>query len=294
MSALPTFQLPLRPDGPPTDFGWEEREFSALSSTTAFSTGINDRDVFLGIPRCIICGVRQPAALEHCYIIPRAEGLLWSELKERHWLPRQAKGHPEHEPRDGLFMCANHHRSFDRYNFFIRFLPSKRKFIFANYSNSSDFQQFHGKAVGLNILDHHAPFPSLLIIHEMRVREFHPFQDPNVVLPDDDPAWQDWILSDGVLNTSTGFLNRATPITSSDSAVYLGPQQTQHSTNNPGDPSSGRHVLTLNADDINEILQATWKSESWKACQMEGTSWNGTAAENIHKYISTIGTEQPL
>jgi len=30
---------------------------------------------------------------------------------------------------------------------------------------------------------------------------------------------------------------------------------------------------------------------SWKACQMDGTSWAGTAEENIQKYVSSIGVE---
>jgi hypothetical protein len=30
---------------------------------------------------------------------------------------------------------------------------------------------------------------------------------------------------------------------------------------------------------------------SWKACQVEGTSWTGTAQENIQKYVSSIGVE---
>jgi len=30
---------------------------------------------------------------------------------------------------------------------------------------------------------------------------------------------------------------------------------------------------------------------SWKACEVEGTSWTGTAEENIQKYISSIGAQ---
>jgi len=30
---------------------------------------------------------------------------------------------------------------------------------------------------------------------------------------------------------------------------------------------------------------------SWKACQVEGTSWTGMAEENILKYVSSIGAQ---
>lgn len=45
-------------------------------------------------------------------------------LNQRRWILQQAKVHPQHEPRDGLFMCGTHHRNFDAYNFFIRFSPN--------------------------------------------------------------------------------------------------------------------------------------------------------------------------
>jgi hypothetical protein len=46
----------------------------------------------------------------------------------------------------------------------------------------------------------------------------------------------------------------------------------------------------LNADVITDILTATCAMLSWKACQIEGMSWTGTAEENIQKYAS-IGTQ---
>jgi hypothetical protein len=80
--------------------------------------------------------------------------------------------------------------------------------VFINYSDQPAFRQFHGKAIALDINDRHAPFPSLFIIHEMRVRGFHPFQPlipdiPNVI------QWQDWILSGGALDTdSNSFIRK--------------------------------------------------------------------------------------
>ncbi|KAF8338519.1 hypothetical protein F5887DRAFT_982643 [Amanita rubescens] len=55
--------------------------------------------------------------------------------------------------------------------------------------------------------------------------------------------------------------------------------------------SSSQHTLALNADVIADILAATRAMPSWKACQVEGTDWTGTAEENIQKYISSIGVQ---
>ena len=54
---LSTFHLPLSTNGPPAGYDWEEREMSLSSTTSAFATGIDQRDTFLGEPRCIICGM---------------------------------------------------------------------------------------------------------------------------------------------------------------------------------------------------------------------------------------------
>ena len=42
---------------------------------------------------------------------------------------------------------------------------------------------------------------------------------------------------------------------------------------------------------IEELLAVTRVLPSWKACQVEGTSWAGTAQENIERYVSEIGVE---
>ncbi len=40
--------------------------------TTAFATGIDKRDVFLGKHGCVICGVTDENMLQHCHIIGRS------------------------------------------------------------------------------------------------------------------------------------------------------------------------------------------------------------------------------
>ena len=105
----------------------------------------------------------------------------------------------KHEPCNGLLMCSNHRILFDGYTFFIRFFPDVsliclcfkssihnlqiQKFVFINYADEPSLSKFHGKAVALDIKDHHALFPSLFIIHEMRIQGFHPPFHPCPIIP---------------------------------------------------------------------------------------------------------------
>lgn len=207
-------------------------------------------------------------------------------------------------------MCSNHHLLFDAYAFFIRFVPNVsltqlflspsihrkqvQRFVFVNYSNSPDLAQFHGKAIALDIKDHHAPFPSLFILHEMRVRGFHPFQpiDPEI----GDGGWQDWIYSACVFDDSSGSFKRNTLPNNErtgDSLSTLSRPQFNLTTMNQSGASPGGRRVVLNEAVISDILSATRASPSWKACQMEGTSWTGTADENIQKYFYSIGVQEP-
>ncbi|EJD00478.1 uncharacterized protein FOMMEDRAFT_159179 [Fomitiporia mediterranea MF3/22] len=171
-----------------------------------------------------------------------------------------------------------------------------RKFVFVNYSEEEALRQYHGKAVALDVGERYAPFPSLFIIHEMRVRGFNPFGPI-----DDDIPWQDWILSDGVLmdntsNNSLNYFNRdSLPHNSGSNALGQPRVQFQHRTTTTGGGSSGRRTLVLN-DNLNviaDILAATRASPSWKACQMEGMGWSGTTEENIQKYVSAFDVQDP-
>jgi hypothetical protein len=73
MALLSTSPHPLPPNQPPPGYAWEERDMSVLSTTTAFNTRIDQRDTFLGEPRCIICGSANPLVLQHCQIIRELE-----------------------------------------------------------------------------------------------------------------------------------------------------------------------------------------------------------------------------
>ncbi|KAF8968550.1 hypothetical protein BDZ97DRAFT_1755217 [Flammula alnicola] len=209
MAPLSTFPLPLPTNGPPTGYGWEGSDHSLLSTTTAFNTRIDQRDKFLGLPRCIICGMRR--GLQYCHI------------------------------------ASNQSRKFIH-------RKQTRKFVFVNYSGSLDLQLFHGKAIALDTSDRHAPFPSLFIIHEMRVRGFHPFKPVAPAIPDDIP-WQDWILSPNILKNAAGLFNRDRLPRNSNNNISAQPQQPM--TTSVVGASSGGRTLEPNADVIADILAAT-------------------------------------
>jgi hypothetical protein len=164
------------------------------------------RDRFLGEHCCIVCGdslcelirilpdsdpttvsrnwmcIQSPIDAIHCHT-------QWESLQQRGWTPFQMRS-SLHEVRNTISLCPNHECAFKRYDVFIRFMPDVRfpldilhtlnriqekKYILINYLNLKYLRPFHGKAVGLDVKDPHAPLPSLLILHEMRVRGKNPF-----------------------------------------------------------------------------------------------------------------------
>jgi hypothetical protein len=133
-----------------------------------------------------------------------------------------------------------------------------RKFVFVNYSGEPCLQESHGKAIGLNINDHHVPFPSIFIIHELRVRGFHPFQPvtPNII---DGLPSQDWILSDGVFDHASNSFYRDRPPGHGSKGYSSGQSQLQlqPATQSAGAGPSGGNALALNNDVIAEIFTAT-------------------------------------
>lgn len=190
-----TFPLPLPTNGPPEGFGFEGRSISQTSATTvAFSTGLDQRDQIDGRRFCVVCGYAD-GVIQRCHIIPRVEDLT-STVKS-----------VEHDPRNGLSLCPTHHNYFDQYYFFIRFVPSTRRFVFINYSNIQNdwLSPYHGRAIVLDPDHRHAPFPGLFLIHEQRVRGYWPFSPPPVIpgeIPS--PAWFPGLLATPGEQMSTG------------------------------------------------------------------------------------------
>ncbi|KAF8346113.1 hypothetical protein F5887DRAFT_123490 [Amanita rubescens] len=263
MPVLPLIPLPL-PNQPPPGFLPEERSISdnesSGTSTAAFHRGLNLRDQ----KRCLVCGYR---TVKHCHIIPKSEYTMWEDLRRRNYISATAKP-VEHEPRNGLSLCPNHHGLFDAHRFFIRYVPEQRKFVFVNYSQGEDDAIFHGKAIKLDVDHRYSPFPSILLIHEWRVRGFYPFAtDPlNISSMIEDQDWMKEKISD-IEHDPT--MNPDDPFT----------RTTDNGTgNSSGEPPAGMRSVALNDDVIEKILSATRESASWKACEQEGRiNRDGTA-----------------
>ncbi|KIY53591.1 hypothetical protein FISHEDRAFT_68804 [Fistulina hepatica ATCC 64428] len=142
-----------------------------------------------------------------------------------------------------------------------------RKFVFVNYSGRPSLQRFHGKAIILDGTgDRHAPLPSLFIIHEMRVRGFHPFRPVAPDIPADGSLSQDWIVSDGMFDSASGSFNRDTPPCSgNNNSVSVQAQlQFQPTTTSADGASFGVRRVALNVDVIADILAWTHAMPSWK------------------------------
>ncbi len=79
--------------------------------------------------------------------------------------------------------------------------------MFINHSENPDFREFNKKAIALPSRGRYAPFPTLFLIHEMRVRGFHPFQEVVTTIPNE-IRWQEWIVDRDVFDDTTGDFKR--------------------------------------------------------------------------------------
>ncbi|KAH9915442.1 uncharacterized protein BXZ73DRAFT_54282 [Epithele typhae] len=296
MPGLPTIPLPLA--ALPHGFQPGVQALTDASNTTAFDTGLDIRDIFLGIQRCVVCGSRM--ALHHAHIIPKVESDTWAELDEHEWLPENAKISVKHEQRNGLMLCATHHIAFDSHQFFIRFVPGpdgdmqRARFVFINYAEFIEFVHLHYKAIALDPQDRYSPIPSLFVIQEWRVRGRYPFRNTTPDCPDD-IKWADWISSTGILRTDGGPGHFARPSpprptrrTPARTAQLPAPMAS--GSGGMSESSTSRPLPHIN-DAIADILAAQRKMPTWRACTLENTSWDGTADENIEKYVATVGLE---
>ena len=160
-----------------------------------------------------------------------------------------------------------------------------KKFVLIDYSNRPNqaLQPYHGKAVALDISDKYAPFPSLFIIHEMRVRGYHPFHNITPDVPGNDAInWPQWVITDHVWDNSRGHFHRG------ELRGSPGLSQTLSTTpiTTSGGSGSGTQPPEFNENVTADILAATRAMPSWRECVLEGTSWTGTAEENRKKYLS--------
>ena len=73
LNALNLYPLPYTiPQLPSGLFRYVETVPGCLD-TAAFETGLNNRDVFLGTRRCVVCGESGPCILEYCHIVGRSD-----------------------------------------------------------------------------------------------------------------------------------------------------------------------------------------------------------------------------
>jgi len=103
--------------------------------------------------------------------------------------------------------------------------------------------------------------------------------------------WQDWIVNDGVVDEKDDgsfTFNRLAPpsgLPASQSTNLQAPPTTAL-------PSGSRTVIMPPTPELIEELMAFQRTmPSWKACQMENMDWEGTADENIKKYVENVGVE---
>lgn len=163
------------------------------------------------------------------------------------------------------------------------------KYILVNYSDIQSLQPYHCKVIAIDTVHRFSPFPGLFIIHEMRVRGHNPFRPTRFDLTS--IAWADWILQDGtILDDKVAFIHDLPETSGSNDGGA--PSHSQPSSSlNPGNANSGDYTVELNDQVIADILAASRTMPTWRACQMEGTTWAGTAEENIKEYVSNIGVQ---
>jgi hypothetical protein len=167
--------------------------------------------------------------------------------------------------------------------------------VFVNFSGDGDLQSYHGKCIALDVNHRYAPFPSIFIIHEMRVRGFHPFAQTQLEMPQNRP-WQDWIISENALqpDATQGLFRREEPPTDPAGNTQSVPPQTQPENWAPNTAAaastSESRLPPLSGDTIAQILEATRNTASWRSCEVENTSWEGTADENRAKYLRLFGS----
>ncbi|KAI0285236.1 hypothetical protein BC826DRAFT_1052473 [Russula brevipes] len=258
---LDLYPLPYTAPQPPEGLYRDVDKVSIYSGTTTFNSRIDARDVFLGRRRCVICG----------YAIPSDVGP-WQLLKHLGWAPEHIKKTPDHEPRNGLLMCANHRGAFDALTFSFT-----GKYILINYNSYEDSQymsEFHGKAIGLDIKDQRAPLPLLFLAHEYMVHNH---------------GWQDWIVNDSVVDEVDG---QPFSFKRERKAPARPPVLSRASPATDAPPSDSRIVIMPpTADLVEELLAFQRTMPSWKAMQQENMGWEGTAEENIQKYVENVGVE---
>jgi hypothetical protein len=67
------YSLPYTAEQPPPELFHEIEMESECSDIAAFNTGLEERDLFLGKRKCVVCGTGILEALENCHIIGHSD-----------------------------------------------------------------------------------------------------------------------------------------------------------------------------------------------------------------------------
>jgi hypothetical protein len=157
-------------------------------------------------------------------------------------------------------------------------------------------EPYHGRAVWLFPDNPRVPFHGTFLDHEMRVCGCWPylpyFADRPIGLP---IQWQDWIvekeesedneMGDDLSLTST-LLKAGQSGCDSNITMCARPVQVTSNTvpknKNPTTITFSNPIA--NPSELEAVMCSARQEPNWKAAQIEGESWEGTAEANILKY----------
>lgn len=136
------------------------------------------------------------------------------------------------------------------------------------------------------------------------MRGHNPFQPDRLVPVDTKIKYQDWItVREG--GTIADIQNAPAPQRSPGSNLDQGgdtsgglTEQSHGGTQDNLNTEDGPGALQMltnpfsNSDSLKTLVEALHKEPTWKACVVEGTTWEGTAAENTQKYLDLIETQR--
>ncbi|KAF8817172.1 hypothetical protein BYT27DRAFT_7153801 [Phlegmacium glaucopus] len=195
-------------------------------------------------------------------------------MQSLHYIPNYAKS-VHHETRNGILMCATHHRAFNHHLFYIQWHSETNEFVVINHSQHPAYESIHGNVLHFNTNTKQCPFPTTFLWHECRVRGFNPTYGDRPV-----------IIKRGGLRGG-GFFGRC-----DGAGAGAGEQVEGHDANASGHDDTNTLTFTpmhMGDDNFAAWLKAAQQHSSWKDCVIENLSWNGTAAENIEKYQHEVG-----
>ncbi|KAJ7054364.1 hypothetical protein C8F01DRAFT_1163079 [Mycena amicta] len=289
------------PHQPPFDYTFQsgKRNNTALTDTTAFSTGLEKRDTLKGLRVCVVCAEVRPTLLQNCHIIPPSKAgiVQWELLKHMEYVPASAKDSPVHEPRNGLTLCINHHALFDGFDAFVRYFPPPvNAFVWFEYESYIIVEgklrtvpptKFHGRCLRLDANHPRAPIYSLFLLQEMRARGAHalvlnPVETGVNIAEPLEPYTPTWLSpADGGDNNEDGMGGGNNNEANEESA----------DTERTMDHGGGEEQEGWMTGET--VLAAAYRSESWRECTKESLSFTGTAEENIALYRDKMPSTSP-